>query len=186
VLRVIDVPSARDGLVLKVLMNGELDLAVGFLDEAGSEAPEAPTLPTTLVVREGPPPVVRPAPADDHWGWRMAMAERIAGQLDPERFGVEAMFVYGSTKNATAGTDSDLDLLIQFSGSPGQRRELLAWLEGWGRALSEANFLRTGRRVPQLLDIVLVSAEDVAERRGVAGKVRAVTDTARELRLLGR
>ena len=131
------------------------------------------------------PPVVRPTAVEDHWGWRLAMAERIARQLDPKRFGVKGMWVYGSTKNATAGPDSDLDLLFHFAGDKGQRRELTAWLEGWSRALSEANFLRTGRRVSQLLDVVLVSGEDIAERKGVAGKVDAVTDAARPLTLGG-
>ncbi len=182
VLRVIDVPSARDGLVLKVLMNGEEETAVGLLCEEGYADPVV-TLPQVPPVVLAPPPVVRPTAVEDHWGWRLAMAERIARQLDPKRFGVKGMWVYGSTKNATAGPDSDLDLLVHFAGDKGQRRELSAWLEGWSRALSEANFLRTGRRVSQLLDVVLVSGEDIAERKGVAGKVNAVTDAARELTL---
>ncbi len=187
VLRVIDVPSARGGLVLKVLMNGELEHAVGILCEDECSALDTaltpPPAPSSL---DGPPPVVRPAAAEDHWGWRMSMAESIAAQTDPERFGVKGMWVYGSTKNATAGPDADLDLLVHFAGDEGQRRELLAWLEGWGRALSEANVRWTGRRVVQLLDVVLVSDEDILERRGVAAKVEAVTDAARSLKLGGR
>jgi predicted nucleotidyltransferase len=111
------------------------------------------------------------------------MAERIAARVDAERFGVRGMWVYGSTKNATAGPDSDLDLLVHFAGDEGQRREFLAWLEGWGRALTEAHFLRSGRRVEKLLDVELVSDEDIAGRRGVAAKIHAVTDDARPLRI---
>ncbi len=184
VLRVIDVPAARDGLVLKVLMNGEEERAVGVLchDECADTDMASPP-PPVHPPREGPSPVVRPAAAEDHWGWRMSMAERIAEHLDPERFGVKGMWVYGSTKNATAGPDADLDLLVHFTGDEGQRRELLAWLQGWGHALAEANFRRTGRRVSQLLDVVLVSDEDMEARRGLAGKVEAVTDAARPLKL---
>ncbi len=187
VLRVIDVPSARGGLVLKVLMNGEEDRAVGVLGEdEGVDTGAELSPPQARAALGGPPSVVRPAAAEDHCGWRMSMAESIAMQLDPERFGVKGMWVYGSTKNAMAGPDADLDLLVHFSGDEAQRRELLAWLEGWGRALSEVNFRRTGYRVAQLLDVVLVSDEDIVERRGVAAKVQAVTDAARSLKLGGR
>jgi len=180
-VRVIDVPASRGGLILRVLMNGELDEAVGVLCEPGSKDPEQ--LPAGVGPAGGAPAVGRSGGTEDHWGWRLAMAERIAGQLDGERFGVRGMWVYGSTKNAAAGPDSDLDLLLHFTGDESQRRELLAWLEGWGLALAEANFLRTGRRVEGLLDAELVSDQDLALGRGRAAKIRAVTDAARPLPL---
>jgi predicted nucleotidyltransferase len=182
VLRVIDVPASRGGLILRVLMNGELDEAVGVLCEADCPDPvqlPAPVGPTVDASSGG----ARTSGSDDHWAWRMAMAERIAGRLDAERFAVRGIWVYGSTKNATAGPDSDLDLLVHFDGDGGQRQELLAWLEGWGLALTEANFLRTGRRVEDLLDVELVSDEDIAGHRGRAAKIHAVTDAARPLPL---
>lgn len=181
-VRVIDVPSARGGLVLKVLMNGEVERAVGVLCEP--ECVDPGMLPGPVPPGlEPPPPVMRPAGAEDHWGWRMNMAERIAEQVEVDRFGVRGMWVYGSTKNATAGPESDLDLLVHFEGDEGQRRELTAWLDGWSRALTEVNFLRTGRRVEGILDVRLVTAEDIDQRRGRAAKVHAVTDTARELKV---
>jgi hypothetical protein len=181
VVRVVDIPATRNGLVLKVLMNGEIDEAVGVLAE-----PAAPDGGRTTPSRgPGPEPLQtasRPGPFENHWGWRQVMAEQIAGQLDPDHFGVRGVWLYGSTKNATARADSDLDLLVHFEGAESQRRELLAWLDGWGRALTEANFLRTGRRI-DVLDVQLVSAEDIAERRGQAAKIHAVTDAARPLAL---
>jgi len=42
------------------------------------------------------------------------VAQRIAEQLDPSKFGVKAFYVVGGTKNATAGSPSDIDLLIHF------------------------------------------------------------------------
>ena len=50
------------------------------------------------------------------------MAERIAAELDAERFGVKGMYLCGSVKNATAGPGSDIDLLVHFSGNAQQRR----------------------------------------------------------------
>ncbi len=83
---------------------------------------------------------------DEHWRWRYRMAQRIAAQLDPRQFGVKAFYLIGSTKNATAGPGSDIDILLHFEGTEDQRSELMLWLEGWSRCLAEMNFLRTGFR----------------------------------------
>ena len=75
-------------------------------------------------------------PASDHWRWRLRMAEQLAAQLDPKRFGVEAVYVFGSTKNASAGPGSDIDLLIHFTDcTPEQRASMTEWLEGWSLLL---------------------------------------------------
>lgn len=118
---------------------------------------------------------------DGHWRWRLRMAQSIAAQLDPERFGVKTFGVIGSTKNATAGPASDIDLLLHFRGSEEQRKALMLWLEGWSRCLSEINFMRTGCRADGLLDVHLVSDEDIAARSSFAVKLDATTDAARRL-----
>ena len=88
----IDVPGATGGRVLRILMNGDLDEAVGLLG--------APTVAGEAHVEPGTTTESRP---DDHWRWRLRMAQRIAALLDPARFGVKAAYVFGSTKNGTAG-----------------------------------------------------------------------------------
>jgi hypothetical protein len=173
-IKVIDVPSNADGRVLRILMNADLDEAVGVLAVPG---------PAEAVSRAAPPPAARPG--DDHWRWRLTMAHRIAAEIDPGRFGVRAMYVLGSTKNATAGPDSDLDLLVHVSGTPEQRRELELWLEGWSLCLSEINYLRTGYRSEGLLDAHFVTDQDIAARTSYAVKIGAVTDAARPLPLGG-
>ena len=109
------------------------------------------------------------------------MAQKIASELDSQRFGIKAFYLFGSTKNATAGPASDIDILLHFQGSPQQEAELLLWLEGWSRCLSEMNFLRTGYRTAGLLDIHIVTDKDIAERSSFAVKIDAVTDPARKL-----
>ena len=74
------------------------------------------------------------------------MAERLAADADPDRFGVKAMYLFGSTKNGTARPDSDIDLLVHADPTPEQRIALEAWLEGWSACLAEVNYLRTGHR----------------------------------------
>jgi pyruvate,water dikinase len=109
------------------------------------------------------------------------MGQQIAAELDAQKFGVKAFYLIGSTKNATAGPASDIDLLIHLQSTEKQREELSLWLDGWSRCLSEINFLRTGYRTQGLLDVQFITDEDIAARSSYAVKVDAVTDPARKL-----
>jgi len=175
-VRVIDVASQTGGQILRVLLNADLDSAMGLLAPPESavagrgrieEAAESPT----------------ESPADEHWRWRIRMAERIGRELDPQRFGVGALYVFGSTKNATAGPGSDIDLIVHFVGDDRQRECLMLWLDGWSQCLSEFNYLRTGHRTDGLLDLHVVTDRDIAARTSYAAKIGAVTDPARPLPL---
>jgi predicted nucleotidyltransferase len=113
------------------------------------------------------------------------MAQTIASETDPEKFGVLAFYLIGSTKNATAGPASDIDIVLHVQASEQQQSDLLLWLEGWSRCLSEMNFLRTGYRTDGLLDIHLVTDKDITERSSFAVKIDAVTDPARKMPMRG-
>ena len=118
---------------------------------------------------------------DIHWRWRLRIAENIAARLDPSRFGVVGFYIFGSTKNATAGPGSDIDLLIHLRGSSDQERDLRTWLEGWSQSLSQTNYFRTGYKLDCLLDVHMVTDEDIKKRTSYAVKIGAVTDAARPL-----
>jgi hypothetical protein len=171
-VHVIDVPHATNGKVLRVLMNADLGEALGFIATpvAKEKSEEGAREPSETA-------------SEDHWHWRLRMAERIAAQLDPDRFGVKSMYVFGSTKNATAGPGSDIDLLIHFQGSEEQQRQLVLWLEGWSLCLAEMNFSRTGYKSDGLLDYHLLSDTDIANKTSYAVKIGAATDAARQLAL---
>ena len=83
--------------------------------------------------------------------------------------------------NATAGPGSDIDILIHFQGTDEQLSKLHLWLEGWSLSLAETNYLRTGYRSDGLLDIHIITDEDIANKTSYAVKIGAVTDPAREL-----
>jgi len=171
-LRVIDVPATTGGLVLRILMNADVDEAVGFLAN--------PQLEPTPSALSRTPDRTRP---ENHWAWRLEMAEYIASMLDARRFGVQAMYVIGSTKNATAGPQSDIDLLVHFRGTPAQRQALMTWMEGWSLCLDKLNYLKTGYRGDGILDVHIVTDEDIAGKTSYAIKIDAATDAARPLRL---
>ncbi len=169
-VRLIDVPQSTNGSILQVLMNAELNEAIGILSESGSE------------VYETAAPEIESAPqSDNFWAWRLRMSEYIASQLDPVRFGVKGYYVFGSTKNATAGPKSDIDLLIHFNGTKKQRDDLLTWLEGWSLCLAEMNYLQTGYKTDGLLDVHIVTDDDIDHKTSYAAKIGAVTDAARPI-----
>jgi len=180
-VRVLEISEEREGQVLKVLLNADLDEAVGLFAHPG---PPPSIQQATGVAAKLRPVLVEPL-QEDHWQWRLRMAESIAAHLDPVRFGVKGMWVFGSTKNATAGPGSDIDLLLHFSGPETEREELLLWLEGWSLSLAEINYLRTGYSSSGLLDVHLVTDRDIEEKTSYAAKIGAVTDAARPLRLVG-
>ncbi len=171
VVHVIDVPMAAEGRVLRVLMNADLDEAVGLLAPADEDRDRVPAKTDES----------RSERSEEFWRWRMRMVERIAEEIDAELFGVRAFYVIGSTKNANAGPSSDIDLIVHFRGSDEQRESLVGWLDGWSLCLGEVNFLRTGYRNRRLLDVHIVTDDDIARKTSFAVKIGAVTDPALEI-----
>jgi len=153
-------------------MNADIDEAVCFLAQSMLQA-------------ESIAGKIESSQADQATGeasrWRIRAAAMVASQLDPERFGVKGVYVFGSAKNATASPASDIDILIHFRGSKEQRLQLGIWLEGWSLCLDEINYLRTGYRTGGLLDIYIVTDDDIARKTSYAAKIGAVTDAARPL-----
>lgn len=172
VLKVVDVAAAANGKVMQVLMNSELGEAVGIL----SHPDESVGSPKEIETFDDEHP-------ENYWRWRHRMAEQIAQQLDGAEYGVKNLYLFGSTKNGTAGPASDIDLLVHFCGTDRQREKLIKWLEGWSLCLDEVNYLRTGYRSGGLLDFHLITDEDIAKRTSYAVKINAVTDAARLLKL---
>ena len=119
---------------------------------------------------------------DRHWKWRYKMASTIAEQLNMESFGVDAIFLIGSVKNATAGPASDIDLLVHFTGNSAQRRCLESWFEGWSLCLCEINFSKTGYRAERLLDVHIVTDHDIERKTSFAVMISAIDNPARLLR----
>jgi hypothetical protein len=172
-IRVIDLADSADGQVLQVLMNGERDEAVAVFVKAPAG---------TMMAAEKPQGEEPQEKKDDaHWRWRLNSVEHIAARMDAQRFGVKAFYIFGSTKNATAGPQSDIDILIHFNGTDAQRKDLMSWLEGWSLCLSEVNYLRTGHKTDGLLDIHIVTDEDIKSRTSFATKIGAITDAPRLL-----
>jgi len=174
-VRVIDVPASSQGKVIQILMNGDRGLAVALFSEPGA---------TGRVMQE--PNLACPPGMDEHSCWRLRMAERIALNCEPERWGVRAMFVFGSAVSSTAGPDSKLHLLVHCQGRPRQRRELETWLHGWSLALAETNHMRSGIRIDGLLDVHYESGEKDVDIGAAAAMVNLPVQAIKELSLSSR
>jgi pyruvate,water dikinase len=174
IIHVLEIPQITKGMMLQILMNADLDQALGILSNRG-ETTNIQPIPAALygIVSQ-----------EEHWRWRMNMTEKLASQLDKERFGVKALYVVGSTQNATAQAGSDIDLLVNFKGNKTQRQELLTWLEGWSLALDEMNFLRTGYKAGGLLDVHFVTEKDLADITALENRLNLKIQGMRELAVI--
>ena len=115
------------------------------------------------------------------------MAEVIANKLDFNKYGVAGIYILGSTKNATAGPGSDIDILIHHVGNISQKKELETWFEGWSICLAEINYAITGYNAPdKLIDLHIVNDEDIKNKTSFAIKINAVSDRARPLKTINK
>jgi len=169
VIKVIDVEKSTQGKHLTIRMNSDLDEAVAYFTDATAFDTKMDDWEDTNHLEE------------KHWVWRMRMAEKIAQNADYKKFGIIAMYIIGSVKNATSGPASDIDLLIHIESTPAQKKLLSEWLEGWSQCLAELNYLRTGYHAEGLLDVHYITDKDIQEKTSFAAKINAVTDAARLL-----
>lgn len=173
VIKVIDVPATSDGYNLSICMNAELSQAIGFLT------------PNIIKVTRN----VRTIEYDDNtgddkaWRWRYHIAEQLASRLDTRRFGVKGVYLFGSTSTGTAGPGSDIDLLIHFEGSKTQRKSLEDWLEGWSMSLAEINYMKSGYRMDKMLDVHIITDEDIRNKDSFAIKINHPVDPAIPLKI---
>jgi len=153
VIKIIDVSELADGGTLSVDMDGESNEAMAYM------------VPT------------------DHWVWRMDKVQEIADSLNPERYGVVALYVFGSTEQGTAGPKSDIDLLVHIRGTKEQEEDLLAWFKEQDKRLSKENEKRTGMKTESLLDVHIITDEDIKNNTSWACHLHAQTGAAKPVPL---
>ena len=153
IIRVINLPQTQKEACMRILMNGDMNLAVGILCRKGDQAVSMQYPHSKAATSEV-----------EHWKWRQQMAQRIADQLPVRRFAVQDIFLLGNT----ARPASDIDLIVHFLGNAKQKLALENWLEGWSLALDEINFLRTGFKAGGLLDVKYITDKKAQTEQTVA------------------
>lgn len=150
IVKVINVPASTKGLILKVFMNADIEEAVAIIAE--------PTL--KIFYNTSNVPEIHEN-SSEHWQIRTKMAEKLASELDPDYFGVKAIYLFGTTFNQTATFNSDIDLLIDFVGTEEQKKMLNVWLDAWDSALKDVIYELTGTKIHKLLDIYYLASNNV-------------------------
>jgi len=176
VLRVINVREVSNGAIMRIVMSGDEGEAIAYFaahDDTVQE--ESDRLPSSEQIVDSNP--------DEHWLWRQRMAETLASEIDPERYGVKGIYLFGSTKNATSGPCSDIDLLIHVSNDESTRSLLKSYIEGWDVCLSEINYIRTGFKTEGILDVHIITDRNIEEKQSYAVKIGSVADPARPLEM---
>ncbi len=153
VVRVIDVGDISKGGTLTVTMDGEANRALAYLEPS------------------------------DHWQWRMKKVEQIGRNLDPELYGVKKLYVVGSTKEATAGPESDIDLIVHFEGDEEKKDKLNNFFDRWDQRLVQENEQRIGKRIDGILDVHFITDEDLEKGTSWATHITSRHKSAREITL---
>ena len=153
VIHVMKVSDVVSGGTLSVIMDGEAGDALAYLK----------------------PP--------DHWSWRKHKVEEMAKSLDPDVYGIEALYVIGSTKDGSAGPASDIDLLVHFKGNEDQKERLLDWFEKWGKKLGKENKERTGLETGGLLDVHIITDKDIKNKTSWASHITSPYMTVKKILL---
>lgn len=119
--------------------------------------------------------------SDQHWRWRDKMIRKVIELSDFAYYGIRHVYIIGSVKEATAGPKSDIDLIVHFIGDHVQKSLLIEWMAGWGYALSEFNYERTGYRVADsLIDLHIVTTDEIRENsNSYAAMIGSLHNSAR-------
>lgn len=121
--------------------------------------------------------------SDEHWKWRFRMVQNIADKTDFVYYGVKAMYIIGSTKEANAGPASDIDLLVHFIGTENQKNLFKAWIDGWNHSLSEFNRQKTGYKLKDgLIDLHIITDLDIKNKTSFAVMIGNINNPARLIR----
>jgi pyruvate,water dikinase len=171
-LRVIDIPRATGGKVLRVLMNADRELAVGFF------------APPEMAVRTACEAVgAVPRDEEDPARWRLRMAERIAHHCGVQGWGIRSVYFVDTSDAGESDPASPIKLIVHFLGGGKQRKDLETWLQGWSLSLAEMNYFRTGFHSDGLLDVHYLTDEKVRGEKDVASRLNIASDSVRELPL---
>ncbi|MFP4527278.1 MAG: nucleotidyltransferase domain-containing protein [Candidatus Kapaibacterium sp.] len=176
--RTLDELRKDHGRLFKLIANTDLDQLKHYLESPPQDLKSAEELEARLE-----------ANSRDHWQWRMEMASEIAARLAEDsfgrrEFGIAAIYITGSVKNAESGPGSDIDLIVHHRGSPDQLRRFEVWIDGWSLCLAGINRRKTGYPTHRLIDLHIVTDEDIENKTCWAAKLTSTEDRAEPLAIL--
>ncbi|PLX05684.1 MAG: hypothetical protein C0594_06850 [Marinilabiliales bacterium] len=120
----------------------------------------------------------------EHWKWRWEEVERLADQIDFNRYCIEAIYLIGSTKNASAGPGSDIDIIVhQETNDEFLKQDLNKLFKEESIRLAKINLEKTGYYMEDgLLDVHYIDNNDIKNKTSFAVMINSITDGARLIR----
>lgn len=154
VLKVINVQKETNGKILRILANGDLNLAVGFFIESQ-------TSPIYFLSSKKEQTELQ---LEEPWEKRWKFVEKMVDALNFNKYGIRAIYLFGTVYNRTAKESSDIDLLVHYDGSHENLIALKAWFEPWNYLLQEIIFTTTGFRLKRALDVHYITDGECNEQ----------------------
>ncbi len=166
IIRVIDITKETNGKIAKILMNSDEEKAIAFISEQTNS----------------PIDIERGFKTDnilfnDLPNWRRNLVEEMVKNLDRQKFGVKKIYVLTSSISATARHYSDIDIVINFDGTPIQKESLQLWFSAWNSCLSEINFLRSGHKINNFLDIKFITDFDYEHNTTIIRQLNSLKES---------
>ena len=115
---------------------------------------------------------------ESHWEWRMRMANEICHYADFGDLQIQSVYIAGSTKNASAGPASDIDLIIVHTAE--NTIKITEYFRGWSHCLASWNEMRTGiKQKDGLLDIHLLHKNELGSANSWATMLKSSENSAK-------
>ncbi len=117
------------------------------------------------------------------WKWRNEKAAMIAEHVDPDFFGLKALYLIGSTKNGKTGPKSDIDLLAHCIEDDARQKLVKTWIDGYGKCLSYVYEEMTGIEIPgSIIDLHIITDKDIEKKTSFASMLSSVSNSAKLLK----
>lgn len=155
ILKVISVTKETNGKILRIISNSEQNISISFFSESS-------ITPIFKIYQTTSRPKSMPS-IEEPWEIRWKFAEKMIEKLNPQKYGVKAVYLFGTVFNKTASATSDLDLLFYVDGKPENLLRIEAWLEPWNALLKDIIFLNTGFNHPKPLDVKFIKPDELNE-----------------------
>ncbi len=158
-IKVIDVPENHNGMIVRILMNGDEDRGMALLLRPGQKITRADAIKEPLHEESG-------KDISSIHIWLQEMVKRLAKDIELTKFGIIKIFEHGKLE------DKKVELIFLMKDKRKEFPELACWLKGWNASLAHMVFLKYGKNVSDVLEITLIDEEDL-KKSDVAIKLKS-------------
>ncbi|MFH2143188.1 MAG: hypothetical protein ABIJ97_12245 [Bacteroidota bacterium] len=122
-----------------------------------------------------------------HWKWRDYIIREAVEMTNFEELGIFGIYLAGSTKNATSGPASDIDIIVHYSGKSFDKKMICNWFNGWSYCLNAWNYEKTGIKSNHgLIDLHLITDKDINNKTSFAVMINSMINSAKPIKIINR